>query len=579
MIRRYFEDELRYLLEEGKAFAKLHPDQARYLNIDSLTDRDPYVERLFEGFAFLTGRIAERIDDELPQYTESLLRLLHPHFVKTVPSLSILQFNPRPGMLQQSVAIERGTEVRSGKVGPESTVCRFQTTYDTRLLPIKLLDVRLEWPTPTTSSVSIQFQMDRGIEYQKLGLDRIRLHFFAQPNTASSMHLYFTRHVARVMYQGGEQNLQVFGQKWVRPVGFEKEHGLLPYAERSFAGYRLLHEYFSFQPKFWFVDILFPETFNPRGSSDFKVQVSFDRAYPEDRIFKTENIRLFCTPIINLFEADTEPIRIEHLESEYRVVPDANRLRSVCTYDVLGITGLEEETGRRNEYLPFFSFEHNERSSRFFVESSRVGLNGRRDSYISIGGYGSEVERLPAETLTIEARCTNGNTPREFLQEGGINQPAPGFTNVTTFSNLTRPTRELQPPVRDQRQFFWKLISHLSLSRQSVASRDALVSILQLYDWTDSEANKRRISGIRDVQWKPKEMVYRGGVIRGAEVIVEVQDDHFPDEGDLNLFGLVLSTFYSMYATMNSFVHTTLLTVPSGKRYRWEPPKGEIPVV
>jgi type VI secretion system protein ImpG len=32
--------------------------------------RDPYVERLFEGFAFLMGRLREKLDDDLPELTE-----------------------------------------------------------------------------------------------------------------------------------------------------------------------------------------------------------------------------------------------------------------------------------------------------------------------------------------------------------------------------------------------------------------------------------------------------------------------------------------------------------------------------
>ena len=71
---RYYQDEMRYLHEAGKAFAESHPEEGALLNVGSLTDRDPYVERLFEGFAFLTARIRERLDDELPQYTDGLLR-------------------------------------------------------------------------------------------------------------------------------------------------------------------------------------------------------------------------------------------------------------------------------------------------------------------------------------------------------------------------------------------------------------------------------------------------------------------------------------------------------------------------
>ena len=99
MIQRYYEDELRYLYQAGKEFARTHPGIARYLHIDSESkeDRDPYVERLFEGFAFLTGRIRERLDDELPELTESLCSMLWPHLLRPVPSLAVVEFRPRPG--------------------------------------------------------------------------------------------------------------------------------------------------------------------------------------------------------------------------------------------------------------------------------------------------------------------------------------------------------------------------------------------------------------------------------------------------------------------------------------------------
>ena len=95
---RYYQDEMRYLHEAGKAFAELHPEEAGLLNVASLTDRDPYVERLFEGFAFLTARIRERLDDELPQYTDGLLNLLWPHLLRPMPALSIVEFKPPPGI-------------------------------------------------------------------------------------------------------------------------------------------------------------------------------------------------------------------------------------------------------------------------------------------------------------------------------------------------------------------------------------------------------------------------------------------------------------------------------------------------
>lgn len=67
LTQRYFEAEMRYLREAGKEFAQAYPDRAAMLNLDKPGARDPYVERLFEGFAFLMGRLREKLDDDLPE--------------------------------------------------------------------------------------------------------------------------------------------------------------------------------------------------------------------------------------------------------------------------------------------------------------------------------------------------------------------------------------------------------------------------------------------------------------------------------------------------------------------------------
>ena len=45
---RYYDAEMRYLLEAGEEFARAHPEQAAMLNLDKAGARDPFVERLFE---------------------------------------------------------------------------------------------------------------------------------------------------------------------------------------------------------------------------------------------------------------------------------------------------------------------------------------------------------------------------------------------------------------------------------------------------------------------------------------------------------------------------------------------------
>ena len=594
MTRRYYEEEMRYLHEAAKVFAKAHPEQARYLNADSVSDRDPYVERLFEGFAFLAGRIHKRLDDEMSEYTESLIQLLHPHALKPVPACSIVEFQAEPGLVQETTVLEKGIEVRSDPVGDERTRCRFTTTQDVRLQPIHLRDVSLHYTPDQSSSVRLQFALDQGVSYDQLTLSPLRLYFHADAATASTMHLFFTRRVRRIEIStlDGASSTAVPGQEGVEPAGLAPEDALLPGSPYSFSGFRLVQEYLCFRRKLWFVDLKGFERITPDEDPEgVHVEVFFDRPFPEARRFETDNVRLHCTPVVNLFSTDAEPIRIEGESAEHRVVPSTQYRRSIEAYDIQKVVGIEEVTGDRHEYAPFFTFQHGaagahtngtarpqNESGRYYTTSRRVGPSDRPSIYLMLSdAHLRSLADIPAETLSLEVRCTNGDLPRRALKEGMINQLAPEVPTIAQPRNLTQPTLIRYPSNQRESDFFWKLISHWSYNYRSVADQNALVGLLRLYDWTGSSANRRRMEGIRDVRWAPKEIIDRGAVLRGAEVTIEVEEGHFADEGDLCLFGLVMSTFLSTYATINSFVHLVIVTTPSEKRYAWTPNRGTHP--
>jgi type VI secretion system protein ImpG len=53
----YYNRELQFVREMGAEFAASYPRIASRLGMDGLECADPYVERLLEGFAFLTARV------------------------------------------------------------------------------------------------------------------------------------------------------------------------------------------------------------------------------------------------------------------------------------------------------------------------------------------------------------------------------------------------------------------------------------------------------------------------------------------------------------------------------------------
>ena len=64
----YYERELTYLRRLGAEFAARYPKVASRLQLEPTKCEDPHVERLLEGFAFLTARVHHRLDDDLPGF-------------------------------------------------------------------------------------------------------------------------------------------------------------------------------------------------------------------------------------------------------------------------------------------------------------------------------------------------------------------------------------------------------------------------------------------------------------------------------------------------------------------------------
>src|SRR5205823_3295158 len=130
----------------GMQFAAKNPKVASRLVLEPTKCEDPHVERLLEGFAFLAARVHLKIDDDLPEISQSMLELVYPHYVRPIPSLSIVQFHcdPEQGKLTTGFQIPRETLLYSRPVA--GTPCKFRTSFDTTLWPVSI--TAAEWKTP-----------------------------------------------------------------------------------------------------------------------------------------------------------------------------------------------------------------------------------------------------------------------------------------------------------------------------------------------------------------------------------------------------------------------------------------------
>ncbi|EKL3081196.1 type VI secretion system baseplate subunit TssF, partial [Salmonella enterica] len=320
---RYYEAEMRYLREAGKEFARAHPDRAAMLNLDKPGARDPYVERLFEGFAFLMGRLREKLDDDLPELTEGLVSLLWPHYMRTIPSLAIVEFSPDWRSLRQAEMLAEGFSVLSRPVGPHKTACQYRTTRDVPLQPLHLADARLHTETDGRSAIRLRFECPEKVDWSKAGIDKVAIFLNAESPVSSALHLAMTRrvHAMYARHAGTHTERHQF-DGWCKPMGFDDNDGLWRKADTAFSGYQLLLEYFSFRPKFMFVELRGLDSIGLSATSTwFEIDIVLSEAWSSDLPFETENFRLHCAPVINLFTLEADPLTLDPLENEYLLRP------------------------------------------------------------------------------------------------------------------------------------------------------------------------------------------------------------------------------------------------------------------
>ena len=114
----YYESELAYLRRNLRDFAERYPKIAGRLLISGEVCEDPHTERMIESFALLNARIAKRLDDDYPEFTEALFEVLYPHYLRPFPSCSIARMDVAAAARQQTAAsmIARGTQLTSRPV-------------------------------------------------------------------------------------------------------------------------------------------------------------------------------------------------------------------------------------------------------------------------------------------------------------------------------------------------------------------------------------------------------------------------------------------------------------------------------
>lgn len=603
----YFERELGMLRRASHEFAERYPKLAGSLLMNGETCADPHVERLIQSVALLNARTAKRLDDDYAGFTEALLGVLYPHYLRPIPSCSIARFDNSAA--DASATIPRGTALRS--LGSAGAGCRFRTAYDVAVAPLQISAARfdtfihapssLQLPPDITASIRIGIACTAANRsLAELRLPVLRVYLDGEASLRATLRDTLFMHTACACIET-EGQWRMLDRVPVRPAGFDEADALLPFEAAEQPAYRLLSEYFAYPEKFDFIDIDLAELLRHAapGCANVTLHLPLIGVRADSsaaRILRTltrDNLLLSCTPIVNLFRHIATPIQVNHTQSSYPLLPDALPAKACEIYSVDTVHLLQRSNARDSistEFVPYYSLRHGEspsRKGRYWIARRDEELASSHAAHAaheySLALIDRDFDPLKSETgiASIGITCTNRNLPHEL--QGGL----PGGDLATEASAGSVPIRLLRKPTPTQRLSSargaqWGLVSHLSLNHRTLTQQGlpAFTAMLRLYALPGNAFSQRQIDGITGLAHALGTAWLRRGTglacLHGVDIRITLDEDAYAGTG-IHIFAQMLDSLLGLYAHLNSYTQLTIVSHASGKELlRCAPRNGSL---
>ena len=558
----YYERELDFLRKSGAQFAEKYPKIASRLVLEPSKCEDPHVERLIEAFALLAARIHIKLDDDFPEITEGLLSIVYPQLVRLLPSMSVAEFQPDPekGKLASGLTIASGTPLYSKAVGGVPTT--FRTCYPVTLWPVTVnaaeitAPSRLKPPLAAADSdraLRIGLQCAKDASFPALKMEQLRFYLDGESGVVNTIYELLFSRLNRIQIRdltpGSRLAPITLPASSLRAVGFESDEGMVPFPASTFAGHRLLMEYFAFPEKFFFIDLCGLERVAEAG---FKEAIE----------------------IVFLLAPVEAAERLERLEIEI----------SKKTFRLDEVGAINTATQKITQIEPFYSLRHSGRGERdcFWLARRRPSTlpndNGT-DVFLSVVDLALKNADPDATVLSVRTTCSNRDLPARLpFGNQASDFEIEGATPMKRIVALIKPTQTQRPVLGNGT--LWRLVSHLSLNYLSLVEqgKEALKEILRLYDTGRSAYSQNVIQSILEVKSRRHfaRLVSEHGVsfARGLRIEIQLDEQQFAGGGAF-LFGAVLDRFFGMAASLNSFTQLCITTQQRKEAlHEWQPRTG-----
>lgn len=594
----YYRENLAHIRSLSSDFAAEFPKIASRLELNELECRDPYVERLLEGSAFLAARVEQKLESGFPRLLESILSQVSPLAIFPFPSCTVLELHPD----QNDERLKNGCRVKSGtqfsaKIPSIKSNCIYSTQHDVDLYPLAVNNAhyytrdleRFHFSNmDIKAAVSVELTSTIGIELANSAPDELSFYFNVPEGKASMLQELLTIGLEAV-YLGTEENfIRCPDIVCEVPVSFEINgyKNIVP----ALKGLNTLQHFLTYPAAFKFLKVSgLKKYFQQCNTTSAELVFALKRRENSWlQGLEKEEIRLWCVPAVNIFHKRTDRCDVNG-QYEYQVLPEHT---APLDYEVFRVLSVEAYNDRNEllfqtadcykqvssqpgqKHCDFFSAHrrkrlfNNSRKARSSYQGSEVFLSFSGENWVK---NWDSVKQFQAETL-----CTNRDLPLLLRMDTVLDSPLNIPVNSATF--ISAPSAPLPPLISQGTEQDWKLSGYLLFNLSSALwlsgnlPAEQLCGLIRSYSCRSKEETERLLEGIVEIRTEPKmfRSIYKGCVFydNGWRIDLKLNEQQYAGTG-VYIFAVIIRELLKSYTPVNSCVELVIHTDQKEAMVTW----------
>ena len=570
--------EIKYIKEKQylqKLFSE-YADKAPHL-ASVLDPQDPQTSYLLEGFAFLSARLQDKIDDAFPEITLPLLQRLNSQAIKGLPSTTIIQ-------IDQSEILPYPMEINEKHLVIGDNGAQFSFCHNFTIMPYSILDRKIT-QHPNHSCISLEILYRGDVELTQTNALNV---FLGENKTTSDILLlafsqYFEK--IEVVHNGERYEGDPLNYAFEPKIG--NDYKIFPQKNNSFSAPQRLLEGLYLPHVHHFIELDIPQIVTQldwKQQQRFVVNIYFSQQLPLTQEECNQGFFLNCAPAIDSEAKHTLLIDFKKNKSSYLLpIPTHHYLADLDKIEL----SLEPHELARGIYCHFYPTTELTAASRlmpqfhkaiFYSLTMEKNITGHTLYYLNFFDNKGDPMVTPP---SLHFACVYiGFEQYKRNELGLLNKHSEKMPDAVKTGNITL-LSSCYPPIVNNHHF-WKLLSHYSANGSMLMSLDTIKHMISdyiLYRDTDRQITRkceRLLNGLVELKTHLYDYILKGKPYRCLSLSLFIDETQYENRGEAFVFTTHLYHFFpfclsenmllEMSVTLNDQKNTTWYLSPSPLR-------------